>query len=59
MDDFVIENGWQENRDFLMEVLTYGIFARVNLFSQNERASEFCENKLTSARIQYKNASHY
>ena len=19
MDDFVIENGWQENRDFLME----------------------------------------
>ena len=23
------------------EVLTYGIYARVNLFSQNERASEF------------------
>ena len=31
------------------EVLTYGIYARVNLFSQNERASEFWENKLTSA----------
>ena len=30
------------------EVLTHGIYARVNLFSQNEQTNEFWENKLTS-----------
>jgi hypothetical protein len=29
----------ERNRDFLWEVLTYGIFTRVNLFSRNERAN--------------------
>lgn len=33
----------ERNRDFLWEVLTYGIFTRVNLFSRNERANAMSE----------------